>query len=295
MTGQKPLAVLVTGAAGFVGSALVPELLRRGHRIVATSRREPTTTVPGLSWVHWDASVQPLPKVDWGQLDAIVHLAAPTHRSATRREHFALSVAATFALLEAAGEHGLERFVLASTGDVLGPRDGAAVEGDVLYQPGSFYGTARACAELLCRSHAAAAVLRFYHPYGPGGDRFLVNRLLAAVAQGEEVTIDGPEGIALNPVWVEDLAGGICRAVEAGVAGTFHLAGPETVTLRGLLELAGELVGRTPRIRSRPVSPGGGHVGRWDRAAGVLGFAPRTALREGLERLLAGRSEGCGA
>src|SRR5262249_58833907 len=93
------------------------------------------------------------------------------------RSHFDLSVAATFNLLEAARRHGIDRFILGSTGDALGPTRGPARESAAGYRPASFYGATKACAELLCRgyqSQPAAVVLRFFHPYGPGGERFLI-------------------------------------------------------------------------------------------------------------------------
>ena len=75
--------VLVTGAAGFTGTAITRALLARGHRVVATSRKPLPSTDPALTSVVWDACRDRLPEVSWAEIDAIIHLASPT---ATRDE-----------------------------------------------------------------------------------------------------------------------------------------------------------------------------------------------------------------
>ncbi len=302
MSLPRALNILVTGGSGFVGRALLERLLARGHSVVATTRT-PGKPLPGaanLRWVAWSPP-QPLPDVEWSRFQVIVHLAAPTRATdfpACAREHFDVSVAATFALLEQARRAGVSRLILASSGEVLGaapPRP--ADEGDECYRPGSFYGSAKACAELLVGSYQSVlstAVLRFFHPYGPGGDHFLVNRLLAKVRAGQEVTCEGAEGILLNPVWIEDLAAGIQWAVESTATGVFHLAGPNLVTLRALLDLMGRVVGRAPVVRVVPAKDGPAHAGTCDRARQALGFHPTTDLPTGLRRLLEADGEPAG-
>ena len=285
-----PERVLVTGGSGFVGKAVLAELVARGCAPIATCTGPPYKRPrhPGFTWVQWDAMLEPLPAVEWASLSAIVHLAAP-RELLDFPALYESSIASTFRLLEAARLHRISRFVLASSGDVLGPSVGPAKEDDLLYLPASFYGTAKACAELLSRSYEkliSTAILRFYHPYGPGGERFLVNRLLRMVAEGEEVRIEGEEGILVNPVWIADLARGIALALESRDTGIFHLAGPDTETLRSLLTRIGKIVGRPPLIR---VGPGPGaerHAGSFARSARVLGYRPRVSLDEGLHRLL---------
>ena len=247
MSSRKTNTVLVTGGSGFVGSAVVTGLLARKHEVVATSNvlTEAMTEHPGLSWVLWDALVEPLPKIDWARLDTVLHLAMPERLFDFPEGAvpvYELGVASTFRLLEAARRHGVRRLAVASTGNVLGACGGPARETNLLYLPLSFYGTAKACMELLVRGYEpilSTAILRFYHPYGPGGDRFLVNRLVRLVAEGKEITIEGADGILLNPVWVEEMAEGVCAAVVSDAAGVFHFGGPDVLTLRRLIELIG--------------------------------------------------------
>lgn len=294
MSVHRSLTVLVTGGSGFIGAAVVAALVRRGHHVVATTTTfsERPLTVDNLHWVPWDVREEPLPHVDWRSLQVILHLAVPRKVSDFPGQAcllYELGIATTFRLLEIARQQGLQRVLVASTGDVLGSSAGPALESDILYMPSSFYGTVKACAELLLRSYhsiLSIGILRFYHPYGPGGDRFLINRLVRLVAEGQEIRLEGQDGILLNPVWIEDLALGVCLAIESDQAGTFHFAGPDTVTLRKLVEIIGTLVHRKPNIRVEPTERIDRHVGGFEVTHRTLGYNPQVSVQDGLRRLL---------
>ncbi len=293
-SGDRSLKVLVTGGSGFVGGAVVAELARRGHQVTATTRRfsERLPTAQNLRWIVWDALDKPLPDADWDNLEVILHLASPAKVFDFPERAlpiFELAVAASFRLLESARRRGIRRVLVASTGDVLGSREQPASENDALYMPNSFYGAAKACSELLVRSYQSilsTAILRFYHPYGPGGERFLINRLVRSVAEGKEVRIEGRDGVTLNPVWIEDLALGVCQAIESSETGIFHFAGPETLTLRELLETIGSVVHREPFIRSEAGPCIQQHAGIYEATHRILGYSPIVSVRDGLGRLL---------
>ena len=295
MSSRRPLNVLVTGGSGFVGTAVVAELLDRGHQVVSTSNvlSDSLPDRPGLSWVLWDALGEPVPDVEWRAFQAVLHLAAPVGHldfPAQAWPVFELAVAATFRLLEKAREHGIGRVLVASTGNVLAPGDGLAAETDIHYEPETFYGAAKACSELLVRSYQSelsSAVLRFFHPYGLGGERFVISRLIRSVAAGREIRIEGQNGILLNPVWIEDLAVGVCLAVESDATGVFHFAGPDVLNLRELVELIGALLDKPPVITTRRQEHLVHHAGSYEVAQRVLGYNPQVSLREGLGRLIA--------
>jgi UDP-glucose 4-epimerase len=287
------LNILITGASGFVGRAAAHALAAEGHRIVGTTTHTPAPEAPAIRWVHWDAATLPIPEVNWQEVEAVLHLAVPPdifRFPGQARPLFETTVAATFHLLQhALSLPRVRRVVIASTGSVLAPGNGPAREDDVRYQPASFYGAAKACAELLCRAYeglVSTAVLRLYHPYGPGGGRFLVNRVLDAVRNGREVCIEGESGILLNPVWIEDAAAGISRAMQSQSTGIFHIGGPETISFRNMLDLMGDLTGVPPLIRVLPHKFGEPHACRFDRSTTELGFQPRVGLRAGLQKLL---------
>jgi nucleoside-diphosphate-sugar epimerase len=294
------MKILVTGGTGFVGQVVLRELLQRGHQVIATTRRF-HNNLPcdrNLQWVSWDGTKQALPMVDWPEFQAIVHLAAVTNAaplSENATKIYELSAGATFRLLEAARSNGVSRLLMASTGDVLGPMPLGAREHDVNYAPTSFYGATKACAELLIRSYRellSTAILRFYHPFGPRGDRFLVNRLVRSVAEGREIRIEGQEGIRLNPVWIDDLAVGVRQAVESDRSGIFHFGGPQTMSLRDLVMTIGKLMGREPVIQSVSGPCLQRHVGLFDWTSKVLGYRPEVSIEEGLIKMLAWSGNG---
>jgi nucleoside-diphosphate-sugar epimerase len=290
----------VTGGTGFIGQAVLRELLQRGHQVVATARGFPDNLAhdANLKWVPWDGAKQSLPIVQWPQFQAILHLAAATNSAPhldNAQEVYELSAGATFRFLDAARLNGVARVLVASTGDVLGPTPLGACEHDVLYAPTSFYGATKASAELLARSYRdvlSTAILRFYHPFGPGGDRFLVNRLVHSVAEGRTITIEGPDGIRLNPVWIDDLAVGVRLAVESEHFGIFHFGGSQTVSLRDLVSTIGKLVGREPVIQSISAPCVQRHVGSFGLTARTLGYRPKVSIEEGLTRMLASQEAG---
>ena len=283
--------VLVTGGSGVIGSAVVHRLAAAGYPVWATTTLRPAADAAGVAWIRWDAVAEPEPIVPWDRIRCIVHLAAPRHplsETGTTGALYATAVAGTRNLLARAEAAGIPRFLYASTGDVLTPNGAAAREDDRTYSAATPYAAAKAAGELLTLGHGAppsSAVVRIFHPYGPGGDRFVVNRMITAITEGREITVESPDGIELNPIWIEDLAEGIVRAVLSDATGVFHLAGPDRIAFGAMLRLMAKLMNRAPRIHIGAPGRPGQHLGNCARARAILGFAPRVSLREGLERL----------
>jgi nucleoside-diphosphate-sugar epimerase len=287
--------VLVTGGSGFVGRHVVRAVADRGYRVIATHADPPGSKRPAhrrVRWLRWDGTRDPLPRVAWPRIGAIVHLAVPGNLFTfpdNASALYELDVGATFRLLEAARRHRLHRVLIASTGYSLGRMSRRHREADHDYDPETFYGTTKACAELLARAYQetlSTAVIRFYWPYGPGGGRFLIQRLLKNLAEGRELFVEGRDGMILNPVWIEDLAGGVVRALESNATGTFHFAGPETVTMRNLIDRMAQALGKKASIRIAPAARNRYQAADFNRATQVLGYRPRVRLERGL-RLLA--------
>jgi UDP-glucose 4-epimerase len=292
MNNSKKNNILILGGSGFIGKGIIKELLSRNYCITATYYKHPPkdTFSSKLKWIKWDATSQPLPDIAWQEIDTILHLAncSNIHNfPSNSRSIYKIVVESTFNILEKAYQHGVSRFILSSTGDVLSKKNICNQE-NADYGPTSFYATSKACAEMITNSYASlisTAILRFYHPYGPGSDRFLIFRLVRNVAEGKEITIEGKDGIIINPIYITDLGEGVALAIESEADGKFHLAGPDQISLRDFLELVGDMAGKKPKIRSLPAKSMGGHAGNFTRSNTILGFTPTISLKDGLEKL----------
>ena len=285
---------LVTGGSGFVGRHVVTRLIDKGHHVIATSTNPHQPGLPpGATWVEWNTPHAPLPHVQWNTIDTIIHLAKPRQPFAFPQAtdaNFEVSVAATFRLLEIARQNDMRRFLLGSTGDVEVNETSSDKRLDAQHTPDSFYSVCKACAELMTLSYGRVmptVVLRFYHPYGPGGDRFLVGKLLRAVVEDQTIRLEGEGGIRVNPVWIEELADGVASAAASDETGVFCLAGPDTLDLHTLVETIGAALGKTPRIKhDADRIPNSHRVGDTARARRELGFHPVVTPTEGVGRLV---------
>jgi nucleoside-diphosphate-sugar epimerase len=286
--------VLLTGASGFVGQATLKALIKRGATVQATSTTgQALWESSQVSWLAWNADTEAIPPqdIDYSKIDSIIHLASPRGRKLFPEQYsqtFRTNTVASVELANIAAKNSIP-FVYASTGDVFGAGPEVVTETESVYSPTSFYAFTKASAELLLRPFSditPVAIMRLFHPYGPGGDSFLVNRLVQRVLAGETISVERNGGILLNPVWIDDLADGLCTAIERQVSGIFHLAGNETVRLENLVETIAELAGVDVNMTTADADPPGGHAGIYERATSEFAFNPETSLVTGLQHLI---------
>ncbi|MFC5354316.1 NAD-dependent epimerase/dehydratase family protein [Azospirillum himalayense] len=255
-----PESVLVTGATGLIGRRTLAELTGRCE-LWAMSRRFPNappsdcgSRLAAPRWIAHDFEETALPAALPPGVDTVVHLAqAEDHRdfpAGAARIH-AVTANATLQLLDWAWRTGARRFILASTGGLYAPSPTAIDESSPLGigdDPLAFYLTSKRISELLAERYAAAmtvVVLRFFFVYGPGQrPPMLLPRLIASVAEGRPLTLQGKDGIRLNPLHVDDAARAIARCCALETGATINLAGPETVSMRRIGELIGEGLGK---------------------------------------------------
>ncbi len=292
--------VLITGAAGFLGSTLV-ESLRETHEVTAIVRDLPAHCPRGVECIAADLA-RPLDESRLpSRVDAVIHLAqAREYREFPEQAHsiFNVNVSSTLNLLEYARRSGAERFVLASTGGLYGLGSAPFVESDSVSpekfleaNPASrlnFYFTSKYAAELLVRNYAhdlRTTTLRFFFLYGAGQTGLLMSNLLARVRAGEEVTIEGDPGMRLNPIHVSDAARIFAPVLSDDVGGTFNIAGDEVVTFSQLVHVIGEVTGVPPRVRHLS-TPGADLVADTSRMRDILRVKPAVSLREGLRGML---------
>jgi nucleoside-diphosphate-sugar epimerase len=281
--------ILITGATVFVGGYLLPTLLRQ-HEVFALARKEPASDVSaGLQWLRQDLTrpleVSQLPE----RVDSVIHLAqSKFYRQFPEgaQDIFAVNIESTFHLLEYARKAGVACFIFASSGGVYGYSYERLVETDPV-SPLNFYLSSKYTAELLLANYQQyfrTIVLRLFFAYGPGQEGMLIPSLLDRVRAGQEITIEGNPGIAVNPIYVEDAIRVFEPALDLRTSELFNVAGDEAVTITDLVHLMEEVVGKKAVVRYAQAKKQGDLVGENARMKQLLGVIPQTSLVQGLRK-----------
>lgn len=291
------MRVLLFGSTGFLGRAVTRRLLAEGHELTHVLRGSRRSEAGGAGAIAFDLG-SPAPLPEPGRHHAAVFLA----QSGSDREHPAgsVDVVRVSALgmaqaLELARRAGVARFLHASSGSVYGLGSGARAEGAPLAGTGVYARTKIFAEELASEWGEWFDVLhlRIFALYGPGQRGRLVANILEAVAGGRPVRIEPrapgepcPGGFTTSPCFVEDAAEAVARLLGGASAGAVNVAGPESVSVRQIAELAARALGRDPRFEVAPKPRAGDLVGDIQRLRCLTGFEPR-GFRDGLEATLA--------
>ena len=306
------MRIVVTGAAGFIGSVLVDHLLERGDEVVGVDNFDPYYS-PAIKRANLarasenprfrlvEADIRDAGRVDVllaeARPEAVVHLAALAGvRPSIERPglYAAVNVGGTTNLFDAARKlDPLPRFVYASSSSVYGERTAAPFrETDPVDQPVSPYAaTKRACelmAHVFHQVHGLPITgLRFFTAYGPRNRPDLaIAKFARLIDRGEEVPMFGDGSTRRDYTFVEDLADGVARAVDrCDGLDLYNLGHSEPVELRVMIETLGQVLGKVPKIRQWPEQTGDVRLTYADitRATTGLGYAPKTSFRDGIE------------
>ena len=298
------MRLLVTGAAGFLGSHLVDRLLAEGHSVVGLDNfltGSPDNLAhlgdhPRFRLVQYDVTNYLL--VD-GPLDGVFHFASPaspldylekpiqTLDVGSRGTHHALGLA------RAKGA----TFLLASTSEVYG-------DPQIHPQPESYWGhvnpigprgvydEAKRFAEALTMAYSrhhglSTRIVRIFNTYGPRmrpGDGRVVSNFLVQAIRGEPLTLYGDGTQTRSFCHVSDLVEGVLRLFERGDEQPVNLGNPAECTVRELAESVLRVTGSRSSLVCRPLPEDDPRVRQPDisRARALLGWEPTVALDEGL-------------
>jgi dTDP-glucose 4,6-dehydratase len=300
--------VLITGAAGFLGSHLVDRFLAEGHEVIGvdnliTGARGNLAHLDGdarFRFVQQDVSREI--SID-GSLDGVLHFASP----ASPPDYLALPIETldvgsrgTRNALELARARGA-RFFMASTSEVYGdPIEHPQREtywGNVNpVGPRSVYDEAKRFSEALTmayhRQHGLdTRIVRIFNTYGPRmrpRDGRVVSNFVVQALAGEPLTINGDGSQSRSFCYVSDEVEGLYRLFMQGDANPTNVGNPDEFTVRELADLVLELTGSKSQIVSRPLPVDDPKVRRPDitRARELLDWWPRVPLREGLQRTI---------
>ena len=292
---------LVTGGAGFIGSALVRALAAAGFdaRVLDDLSSGNPANLEGAGAELVTGDVRDLDLVVGAArgCDVVFHLAAGAGVVESMTDpltNFDQNGRGTLTALEGARRAEVPRLVFSSSNAPLGENAYPASE-DKPVAPLSPYGASKATGEAYCSAfHGAygmdAVVVRFSNAYGPRSAHKgnVIPMFIRRIRAGEELVLYGDGSQTRDFVFCEDLARGlVAAATTPGVGGQiFQLASGVETSLARLIELIGETAGETPRVRREP--PRQGEIQRnyslIDKAKTVLGYSPQVELRDGLQR-----------
>jgi UDP-glucose 4-epimerase len=285
---------LVTGASGFIGTALVAALRAEGAEVfVADLRPFPDPTIPGVVGDLRDADV--LAAALASHPDTIFHLAARTSVLQSVKDPqgvYDVNVGVTQRLLEGAREVGARSFVFASTNAVAGETDGARIDETTPMRPLTPYGATKAAAEMLCSAYTssydiAACAIRFTNVYGRGmgGKDTFVVRLMRAAAAERPISVYGDGLQERDYMYVDDAVAAMMRARARELSGPLTVGTGVSTSVLDVCRLASDAIGMPIAITHTEPQPGEMRAVRVDIAkARALGCEPGVALEQGLTR-----------
>jgi dTDP-glucose 4,6-dehydratase len=299
--------IVITGAAGFIGSHLSEALLDRGHSVVGIDNllTGDTANIAHLAnrdFVFIKHDVTNYINVE-GPVDAVLHWASP----ASPIDYLELPIPTL--KVGALGTHkalGLAkaknaRFVIASTSEVYGdPLEHPQKEtywGNVNpVGPRGVYDEAKRFAEAMTtayhRYHGVdAKIVRIFNTYGPRmrlRDGRAVPAFMSQALTGEDVTIFGSGKQTRSFCYVTDLVDGIIRLMESNVNDPVNIGNPQEMTIEDIARAIIRLTGSKSQLVYRPLPEDDPKVRQPDitRARTLLGWAPKVSLEEGLTKTL---------
>ena len=303
--------VIVTGAAGFIGSSTCSALLDSGWSVTGIdaftgnyARALKANNVQAMAarsrfrFIEADIGTMDLAAVLEGA-DRVIHLAGEPGVRPSWGDSFdryvSRNVASTQRLLEAACDASVARVGHALSSSIYGAAEAYPTSETALPKPISPYGVTKLAGEHLCSLYGhvrglSTVSLRYFTVFGPRQrPDMAIERLIHCALSGDPFPLNGDGSARRDFTFIDDVVQANCRALEADVPPGIVVnigGGEQGVELREVVARVGELAGAPVLIQAAPAAPGdpprtGADI---DRAGRLLGWAPRTPFWDGLAR-----------
>jgi UDP-glucuronate 4-epimerase len=307
--------VVVTGAAGFIGSHTCERLVAAGHRVtgldsfdgylypaeVKRGNAAELAALPKFRLIEGDiCDPAVVASAITDQVDVVCHLAAlagvrPSLAQPLR--YLRTNIEGTGVIVERMRALGLRRLVFASSSSVYGAKRGADVaafrEDDPCLTPASPYAATKRMNELQLSTYRdlfglGVLALRFFTVYGPRQrPDMAIAKFITAIARGAPITVFGDGSSRRDYTFVDDVVAGVVAAVERVAPGAYeiyNLGGTHTISLAELVAICERTVGKPAIVERQPEQPGDVPItyANVDRARAALGYAPTTRPDAGI-------------
>lgn len=312
---ETPATFVVTGVAGLVGSHLAQALLARGDSVVGIdnfndyySVQQKRDNVAGFKdherFTLYETDIRDTEKINAifaeHQPAAVAHLAAMANvRYSIGRAplYTQVNIVGSVNLLEAAKAHDTGNFVFASTSSIYGKTDNLPfTEDDPCNLPLSAYPASKKAIELLGYTYHNLhglnfTALRFFSVYGPRARPDMMPFMVAdRIARGETITLFDAGQMKRDWTYVDDIVAGVVLALDKPLGyEQVNLGRGEPVLMADFVEILEDIIGKKAILDTPPAPASEPAItfANIDKAQRLLGYAPKTPVREGLEKLWA--------
>lgn len=297
---------LITGAAGFLGSALANRLVQEGHTVRGLddlSTGDPSALSPEVHFVRGDVNDRPKLWTLLQEIDCVYHLAAKVlvpESVLYPREYNEVNVGGTVTLMEAMRDVGVRRVVFISSGAIYGNQESHPVSENVIPNPRSPYAVSKLAAEYYVKTIGRlwgieTVCLRVFNAYGPGQHLPPVHapvplNFLRQALQNGTLVIHGDGTQTRDYVYVDDVVQAMIAASTApGVDQmTINVGSGVETSVRDLVKVVISVTGSEPEVVYNPRSDGGPArmCADLSRATSLLNYRPSISLESGLRLTL---------
>ncbi|PKO14620.1 MAG: epimerase [Chloroflexi bacterium HGW-Chloroflexi-10] len=294
---------LITGAAGFIGSALSNHLVQQGHTVRGLddlSTGDPDTLSPNVSFIRGDINDRPKLWTLLQDIDCVYHLAARVvvpESVLYPREYNQVNVGGTVTLMEAMRDVGVRRVVFASSGAIYGNQNEQPVKETAIPNPRSPYAVSKLAAEYYTHTIGSlwgieTVCLRIFNAYGPHQQippthPPVIPYFLRQAYQNATLVVHGDGSQTRDYVYIDDVVQALSMAANAPEINrqTINIGSGRETGVRELTRLVLEITGKKPEIVYNIRNDGG--PGRMcanlNQAREKLNYAPHIPLEIGLQ------------
>ncbi len=309
---------LVTGGAGFIGSALCSHLIEQGNKVInidnfndfydpEIKEQNIAPLIHNSNYILYRADITDRDIFsnifEQHKVDVVVHLAAmagvrPSIEQPVLYEQ--VNVQGTLNLLEAMKKHDLRHLIFASSSSVYGNNSKIPFqENEPLDRVISPYAASKKSAEDFCYVYHElfglnVVALRFFTVYGPGQRPDLaIHKFTRKIFSGEPIPFFGDGNTVRDYAYIDDIIHGILSSVDfilnnTNVFEVFNLSGHHPVSLKEMVSVIEQTIGKKANIKQLPMQPGDVKATHADisKARHLLGFKPETGFSTGIKHFV---------